>query len=194
MPLPSDLSDHEILRTLADRAAIEDVMSRYARGVDRSDFDLVRSAYHPGAYDDHGDFRGQIEDFIPWLAERLDGAIDGMHLLGNCLIEFAGPEVALVETYFVSHRLRKPTGDERPLTGPDDLMSRQRWGRYVDRFERRDGEWRVASRTVVWDSSFDCIALNGAKRGAGVWGQRNSEDHSYLAQSAIFGAGSGAHV
>ena len=24
-------------------------------------------------------------------------------------------------------------------------------GRYVDRFERRDGEWRIARRTVVYD-------------------------------------------
>ncbi|MEY3566868.1 MAG: hypothetical protein RLZ19_882, partial [Actinomycetota bacterium] len=40
------------------REHIRDVVYRYARGVDRRDFDLVRSCYHPDATDDHGPFTG----------------------------------------------------------------------------------------------------------------------------------------
>ena len=43
---------------------IADVIYRYARGIDRLDFDLVRSCYHPDAYDDHGSFKGSVEAFI----------------------------------------------------------------------------------------------------------------------------------
>jgi hypothetical protein len=55
--------DQELQR-LIDIAAITDVHLRYRRGIDRMDWDLVRSCYHPGATDDHGPFRGSVEQFI----------------------------------------------------------------------------------------------------------------------------------
>ena len=42
------------LRQLLDRQAIEDVLFRYCRGVDRGDAALIASAYHPDAIDEHG--------------------------------------------------------------------------------------------------------------------------------------------
>ena len=41
------------LQELCDRAEILDCMHRYARGMDRLDRTLLRSAYHDGAIDDH---------------------------------------------------------------------------------------------------------------------------------------------
>ena len=46
------------LETLIAKQEITDVVYRYARGIDRLDFELVRSCYHPDAYDDHGAFKG----------------------------------------------------------------------------------------------------------------------------------------
>ena len=44
------------LSRLLDRNEIEEVVLRYCRGIDRRDFDLVRSCYHPDATDRHGSF------------------------------------------------------------------------------------------------------------------------------------------
>ena len=54
------------VRKLSDRAEIRDCIERYARGMDRRDRDLLRSAYHDGAIDDHVGFVGPVDDFIDW--------------------------------------------------------------------------------------------------------------------------------
>ena len=41
------------LQELCDGAEILDCLQRYARGIDRLDRELLRSAYHDGAIDDH---------------------------------------------------------------------------------------------------------------------------------------------
>ena len=52
------------LETLIAKQEITDVVYAYARGIDRLDFELVRSCYPPDAYDDHGAFKGNVDDFI----------------------------------------------------------------------------------------------------------------------------------
>ncbi len=178
----------DALARLIERAAIEDAMRVYARGVDRGDWALVRAAYHPDAYDDHGDYKGPVEGLIAWLEQRFAGVDNSMHFLGQSLIEFGGPDLALAETYFVSQRLRALTDEERKALGARDAMSRQAWGRYVDRFERRDGgPWLVARRIVVLESSFTSVALGGQRGGPALWGQRDRSDAVYQARAQILG-------
>jgi hypothetical protein len=178
----------QALQRLLDKDEIRDSMCRYARGVDRGDWDQVRAAYHPDAHDEHGDYKGPIDGLIEWLDQRFAGVDNSMHFLGNCLIEFAGPDLALVETSFVSRRLRPLTEEERKTLGPKDQMCREGWGRYVDRFERRNGEWRVAHRTVVLEASSTSVALGGLRTSPLTWGQRNRSDRLYQVQAEIFGA------
>lgn len=180
-------SAEQTLQTLIHRAEIQDAMARYARGVDRGDWELVRSAYHPDAYDDHGDYKGDIDGLIEWLEGRFANAENGMHFLGNCLIEFAGAGLALVETSWISQRLRPPAAGEDADADRGDAMCRQSWGRYVDRFERRSGEWRIAHRTVVLDSVFALLARNAIRTGPAVWSKRDRTDYLYRAQADIFG-------
>jgi hypothetical protein len=42
------------LKQLLNKERIKDNLVSYCRGVDRREWDLVREAYHPDAYDDHG--------------------------------------------------------------------------------------------------------------------------------------------
>src|SRR5262249_6517739 len=142
------MDESATVRRLADRAAIYDAMCRYARGMDRADADLIRSASHRDSYEAHVHYKGNNEGFIVDAATRFEGFDNSMHLLGTCLIEFAGPDLAFVETYFASRRTRPPVGDEGAGLGPGDAICRQQWGRYLDRFERRNGEWRIAKRLV----------------------------------------------
>jgi hypothetical protein len=175
------------IQQLVDRAEIQDCLCRYARGVDRGDWDLVRSAYHPGAIDQHGDYQGDIEGFITWLEQRFTGADNSTHFLGNCLIEFVAADHAFVETYFISRRLRPPTDEERNALLPGDRICREAWGRYADHFERRSGQWRVARRLVILEASSTAIALGG-ERSTGkntVWSSRDTSDPSYRSRAAL---------
>ncbi len=178
---------NETLHRLADRAEIQDCLCRYARGVDRGDWKLVRSTYHPDAYDAHGDYKGGIDGLVKWLDERFAGVDNSMHFLGNCLIEFAGYDHAFVETYFGSSRLRAPTDAERAGLQPRDMMCRDAWGRYADRFERREGEWRVAHRIVVLERACTTVAIGGKRAGdVTTWGRRDADDPSYLQRREVF--------
>jgi hypothetical protein len=178
-------NNSEALQRLIDRTEIYDVVCRYARGVDRGDWDLLRSTYHPDAYDDHVEYKGNIDGLIEWLKKRFANADNSMHFLGNCLIEFAGPDLALVETYYASRRLRAPVGDECANLAPSDAICRQSWGRYLDRFERRQGQWRVAHRIVVIDSRFTSVAKAGARNSPSTWGTRDRSDPFYAARAKV---------
>lgn len=173
------------VRALLDRQEIEDALRRYARGVDRGAWQLVRSAYHDDAFDDHGDFKGGVEALIEWLERRFANVDNSVHLLGNCVIEAAGDGRALVETYFVSSRLVTPPAAERPDLGPDDALCRQAWGRYLDHFERREGAWRIAQRRVVLEARITTVAVGGRRSAGPSWGSRDASDPLWAARSEI---------
>ena len=180
------VDDSAKLQRLLDRAEIYDVMCRYVRGVDRGDAELLRSAYHPDAYDDHVEYKGDIDGFIAWIETRFAPFVNSMHFLGNCFVEFVDKDLAFVETSYASRRLRAPSIEEAPGLGPDDMIMRQSWGRYLDRFERRNGEWRVARRVVIVDDRFLSIAKDGARTTPSTWGLRNPQDPMYAFRAAVF--------
>jgi ketosteroid isomerase-like protein len=128
--------------SLLDKQAIHEVMMRYCRGVDRQDAELLRSTYWPDAWDDHGLFSGLRDDFVAWVIPFLrDSFSTVIHTIGNELVELDG-DIAFSESYFSGYYELVHEG--RPHT-------RMSCGRYIDRFERREGEWRIARRTVVND-------------------------------------------
>jgi ketosteroid isomerase-like protein len=131
------------LQQLVDEAAIRRVLVRYSRAIDRLDWDLLRTCYHPDAIDDHGLYRGDVEGFIDLLKDKLPLDDSTTHFLGNQEIEVEG-DVAYAETAAIA-RHRRPARDGAP---PHDYFG---WLRYCDRFERRAGEWRIAHRIVVYE-------------------------------------------
>lgn len=145
---------------LADRAAIYDVMCRYCRGVDRLDYETLRSAYHEDAIDNHGPFNGTADGFVEWVRNRHKTIPFSQHLIGNVLIEFTGPDEAVVETYNITTQ-RYPA-EARPsleaLLGDvpgdkDRAVDLIVNARYVDHVTRRNGEWRIQTRNVALDST-----------------------------------------
>jgi hypothetical protein len=132
------------LEELLDKQAIHDAMMRYARGVDRCDPELMRSVYHDDAFDHHGPFQGNgwefVELFIP--SSREDSTFT-QHLIGNLLIEIQGDR-AFSESYFIASVGRMEGGQELV-----DAFG----GRYVDKWEKRDGKWGVIHREVVHEWS-----------------------------------------
>ena len=138
----TDLSPE--LRNMLDRQAILDCIHRYARGLDRHDDELVASAYHPDALDHHGDFTGRPDEFIPWANELHESEwVAHQHFITNHTVEIDG-DVAHAESYVIGALRRK-----------DVMVVDLAGGRYIDRLERRDGEWRIAAREVVIEWVFE---------------------------------------
>jgi hypothetical protein len=124
------------VQQLIDRAEILDCLNRYARGMDRLDRALVRSAYHDDAVDVHGPiFAGNVEEFIDFAFAYHAGQKFHQHYISNHTIEIDG-DTAHSECYFYFVGVY-PDLDKRLFSAG---------GRYIDRMERRDGEWRIVTR------------------------------------------------
>ncbi|MCU1566801.1 MAG: SnoaL-like protein [Pseudarthrobacter sp.] len=129
-----------IVGEMQDRDAIWQCLLRYARGVDRFDSELIRSAFHPDAIDDHGKFLGGPDEFVEWAKhQHTEAHLGHQHNLFNHTCDLSG-DVAHAETYFMFAGMNRK-GSPLVLNG----------GRYLDRLEKRDGEWRIAFRTLVRD-------------------------------------------
>jgi hypothetical protein len=135
------------VQKLLDRQDLLDVVTAVARGLDRLDEALLRSAFHADATIDLGPglFQGSAIDYIQWVLGAMEAVRESHHLIGNFRPALEG-DTALVETYSQIHmRLDKPTGRE-------DLFLGARW---LDRFERRPsgtaGVWKIVHRKQVLD-------------------------------------------
>lgn len=139
---------------IADRMAIQDVMYRWCRAVDRLDYDAIRSVFHPDATDTHGIYNGDIEGLIAWIRERHRVIPFSMHQVSNMLIEFVTPDIAISEAHLrTTQRYPAEAVDalKQLANGYEPQGASDLWtcSRYVDRFERRDDEWKIAQRVLV---------------------------------------------
>jgi len=131
------------LRQMLDKQDIWSVLLRYGRGLDRLDYDIVRSCYHDDAIDDHHAFVGTPEAFIDWaFQDSMRSTTVTHHGVNNHSCELDGDN-AYCETYytFIGAYL-----------GPTHLLS---IGRYVDHFQCRNGEWKIANRVCVIEKLFE---------------------------------------
>lgn len=172
---------NERAQALLDKQSIYEVLVMYCRGVDRCDEDLIRCAFHPDAYDDHGYWKGSGHELAPFLADRLRKANSATtHSITNVLIELDG-DLARSEAQVHATLIRK---------GSDPVEVDVVGARYLDRFSRRAGTWRIEHRTVVldwqktelWPKSAPPVPTEDFARGA-----RCPEDPSY---GRALGAGS----
>ncbi len=130
------------LAELWDREQIKACLHRYCRGVDRFDKDMILSAFHPDCLDEHGKFVGTPEEFVSWALGQHGAAHQShQHCLLNHMAEIEG-DTAHAETYFMFVSMNK-AGKPVTIGG----------GRYIDRLEKRVGDWRIAARVTLRDWS-----------------------------------------
>lgn len=135
------------LERLTAEAEIRRRLVDYCHGIDRCDAALTASAYHPNATDDHGSFVGTGHDFAEYAAKRLADRFEAtQHSTGDPAIDFVDDTTAVTVTYVRAEHLGRDADGAFLLTFE---------GEYRDRFERRDGAWRIADRVVVhaWDET-----------------------------------------
>lgn len=133
-------------QAIAAERAIRRCLLDYCRGVDRCDEALVASSYHPDATDDHGTFIGLGREFARRVTRHLRSHAEATtHFLSDPIIDFTSPTTAEVEVQVLAwHR----------VTRGESHFLEKFCGRYFDRFECRNGDWRISHRSLTHD--WDC--------------------------------------
>jgi hypothetical protein len=153
------------LKALLDRAKIRECVETLARGEDRRDADMITSAYWPDSTTDYGVFAGSFAEYLAWVVPGSEAIPCTQHVLGQSFIQLEG-DVARVETQVLSyHRVDMGAEHRDTMVG----------GRYLDRMEKRDGTWRIAQRTMLYDWYQDFGAANDWSQG--VMGIPLSAEH-----------------
>lgn len=128
------------VKRLADRTEIDDCLQRYARGIDRQDRALLRSAYHDGAVDDHVGFVSDVDDFIDWAFGYHSNQTRYQHYPLNHTVDLDG------ETYYLfigtnrepANRNRcSPRKPSQPCRGREPPATTRRIPRMIDRLRHR---------------------------------------------------------
>lgn len=126
---------------------------------------MIRSAYWPDSITDYGVFSGTFAEYLSWVTPGSSAITNTQHLLGQSFIDMEGAS-ARVETQVLSyHRVDMGAGERDTCIG----------GRYLDRIDKRGGEWRIAHRTMVYDRFQDFGA--SIDRSQGVMGLPFSGGH-----------------
>ncbi|HEY6532102.1 MAG TPA: nuclear transport factor 2 family protein [Acidimicrobiales bacterium] len=156
------------VQELLDKQAIRELTARYSRAADRADAELMASVFHPDAvYDPGGGHAMTGETIGAQIVEMLLTMMaSSIHQVGGQLIEVRG-DTAVGETY---------TSGQHVLADGQRLRTQTR---YLDRFERRDGEWRIANRQVVSEAFEVLPAYDGPTTGVESASRRDRTDPSY---------------
>lgn len=146
---------NERLAYLSDRQDIVDTLQRYIRGIDRHDKDLVRSTFWPEARINLGTPRN-LEEYVQQEEAALAAYAAHQHHVTGQTIDIEG-NTAHVESYVFFLAVPRDTGKDTPgetttpgraLTSGDTQLGS---GRYIERWEKRNGEWRILVREYAHD-------------------------------------------
>lgn len=131
------------LAEVAARDSLRRLVIAYSRAADRRDFRLLRSLYHDDAREEHGNmFSGNADEYVSFVEKALSVYEATAHYVVNTAFEIAGDD-AEGEVHKINyHRTHGPESQE-VITG----------SRSMDRYRRRDGEWRFMSRSITLDWS-----------------------------------------
>jgi len=166
------------IETVIAKQDIQDAIARYARGVDRADGELLHSCYWDEAVEEHGsNYAGPARAYVDGAIQRLQGTMPMMHHIGSIHIAFEGDDHAFVETYLLTFaRFEKDGEPWDTLTG----------GRVFDKFEQRDGEWRIIHRKIAFDWNRDapmaeswCVGLFNPDDPRMIMGRKDHSDLTY---------------
>jgi hypothetical protein len=153
------------LLALLEREKIRDCIACLARGEDRRDAELIKQCYWPDSTTDYGVFVGSFDQYLAWVVPGSPAIPVTQHVLGQTVIKLKG-EIASCETHVNSYHRINMGAEER-----DTVIG----GRYLDRLEKRGGEWRIAQRTMLYDWYQDFgVSVDWSK---GVMGMPFSANH-----------------
>lgn len=130
------MSDLDILLA---KQALHELNMAYNRAVDRADEGLLRSVWHPDATVDFGYFAGSAAEFCSLAVAATGGLARSFHMAGNEWFDIRGDQ-AVGEIYSLT--LAAAAGADT-----DSIL----YGRYLDRYARREGVWKFSHRQYLMD-------------------------------------------
>jgi hypothetical protein len=165
------MSSSEEIDLYLARQRIVDLSFKYSRACDRLDRELLTSVYWPDGTDDHGIFKGSAPDYVEWVMNLLSQWTSSHHTNSNHLIEIDGDD-ATGECHWIGFYRYEVDGK------PVDQLSA---GRYLDRYQRREGEWRILHRTCTSEWSRVAAVEQDwrANPGPSIVGRRDPTDLVY---------------
>ena len=143
---------------MAARSAIGDVITLYCHLLDRRRWERMVECFHPQATYRFATIIGGWSEFVDMARAGIDPLRISHHQIGNIQIRVTGDK-AVSETYFTArHRVAADTPSDALFPGTGHEYETILAGRYIDQFERRDGDWRIVHRTGVTDWRFEAPA------------------------------------
>jgi hypothetical protein len=153
------------LRSLLDRQAIGELIHRYCRSIDEP---LGHSIFHPDATADYGAFyQGSGHGAIDAICASHRHLRGHSHQITTTTIAIDGDHAGSEAYHFATVCM--------DIVGEPMLVSI--WGRYLDRWSRRDGCWGIDHRQVIRDMD-EIRAVSPAS--AETTGRRDRDDPSYV--------------
>lgn len=130
------------VQALLDKQAIAELIARYARTLDWLDDEGQARCYWPDAAIDYGFFVGTAAEFVPVVMQVERASQRRFHLLTGLVVKLHDATHASGECYGLATGVRETEG-----TWAGNLYG----GRYLDEYEKRDGEWRISARRYILD-------------------------------------------
>lgn len=136
------MATEPVLQEMIDEFHLRKLVHAYCRAVDRGDFEQLRALYHHDAVDAHGGFSaGSADDFLDQLIAARPYVRSMQHNITTVNFAISGP-AAEGEIYTIAtHTLARRDRDVDVVVG----------GRYLDKYEKRDGAWKISERAIVTD-------------------------------------------
>lgn len=156
-----------------DKLAIAEQITNYARAMDRIDRELGYAVWHGDGTARYGTmFDGTARDFIDWVCHQHSRMVAHVHRISNILITLDGDRAASEAYVHAVLRFEQ-----------DGVMQQgTAYGRYLDRWSRRNGRWAIDHREYVQD--IDEVGNAGPPLVGAIGGRRDRTDPSY----AVLGA------
>lgn len=162
----NQLSDMAVLENVEAKQALHALNSRFCRALDRMDRDLMNSLWTDDAEVDIGAHQGDARSFSEAVTAD-DGRLErSFSSISNEYFDIDGDQ-AKGELYVINISTVVLGGEKE-----DRLIG----GRYLDRYQKVNGDWKIASRifvhdwnmshptTAVWDEGlFGMIKLRGTR-------------------------------
>jgi hypothetical protein len=139
-----------------DREILENEL-RYTRGLDRHDDPMIRDAYWPEAAVSYGTLR-PVEGLAEWANETHAKRAGHQHHVTSLTLDVDG-DTAHEEGYilFSADLIRDTSFDTPGTPTPGRLLAGSKatlgTGRYINRYERRNGMWKMVAHEYVHDLS-----------------------------------------
>ncbi|MAE94705.1 MAG: hypothetical protein CL910_08605 [Deltaproteobacteria bacterium] len=136
------------LQELSDRLEIDDLLTRYATGVDRKDWDLWESCFTEDAVIDYtafGGIRGGVAEVRAWLEKTMAMFPMSQHMILNKEIAIEGDTATSRAGFYNPMSLPLDDGENRLLFFEG--------GYYCDRLQRTSEGWKIAERVEEFSYS-----------------------------------------